>query len=149
YVYTQLLAYKAHFTPGASSIECNLQEEAHHELLLNITPPNLSPDISDYKKIVDPELINGWISNATFSLDPGEEAIVILRVIDTNQLKPGDDDGDAAAQSGGNDFDPGSYAGNVGAVAVSHSSTEETEVAAVTFMILPDTLLSGKAGLEY
>jgi len=149
YVYTQLLAYKAHFTPGASSTECNLQEEAHHELLLNITPPNLSPDISDYKKIVDPELINGWISNATFSLDPGEEAIVILRVIDTNQLKPGDDDGESATQSGGNDFDPASFAGNVGAVAVSHSSTEETEVSAMTFMILPDTLLSGKAGEEY
>jgi len=149
-VYTQLLAYKVHLTPGASSTEaCNLQQEVHHELLLNITPPNLSPDISDYKKIVDPELINGWISNATFSLDPGEEAIVILRVIDTNQLIPGDDDGDLDALTNGDEFDPASYAGNVGAVAVSHSSTDVDEVTAITLMILPDSLPGGTAGTEY
>ncbi len=163
--YNQLLVYKVHKTPGTDG-QCTLQQEEQHELLINIVNPDVSPDISSYEKIVDPELANEDFTNATFSLVPGEEAIVLLRVIDTKTSAPspggfvgfgnfgsfigfGSFGGSSGTSNGTpSNSNPEDYADNVGAVVVSHSSTEGSLVA-ITLQILPDSLDDGKAGVAY
>ena len=68
--YSQLLVYKVHRTPTTDGT-CTLLPNDSHELLLNIENPNVTPDISTYAKIVDPDLANVNFTNATFSLAPG------------------------------------------------------------------------------
>jgi len=165
--YCQLLVYKVHRYPAINPLPneaCTLLYDDSHELLLNIDNPNVTPDIRDYSKIVDPDLANVDFTNATFSLAPGEEAVVILRVIDTTGLflapSPGGFGGftglggfggpasSFGLQSGNPKTDPEDYADNVGAVVISHSSTEGNLVA-ITLQILPDSLDPGKAGIAY
>jgi hypothetical protein len=167
--YCQLLVYKVHRYPASGLLSedeaCTLLFDDQHELLLNIDNPNVTPDISTYSKIVDPDLINVDFTNATFSLAPGEEAVVILRVIDTSNLPPVPSPGGFGGfiglggfgapassfglQSGSTETDPEDYADNVGAVVISHSSTEGDELTAVTFMVLPDPPDPGQAGVAY
>ncbi len=161
--FNQLLVYKVHKAPGSDGETCNLLQVEHHELLLNIVDPDVHPDISTYGKIVDPQLDSGYFTNATFSLGPEEEAIVLLRVIDTKTPvpSPGGFGGfiglggfgaivsSFGAQYNNSAPDPEEYAGNVGAVVISHSSTAGNPITAMTLMILPDELNSGKAGVVY
>lgn len=96
-IYTQLLIYRVHYTPGIAGEElvsentnsenntyqsCTLYDEPHHELLLNLVNPNIvNPNIVN-PNIVNPNIVNAAIENATFTLGPGEEALVDLRVMD-------------------------------------------------------------------
>ncbi len=96
-IYTQLLIYRVHYTPGIAGEElvsennnsenntyqsCELYREPHHELLLNLVNPNIvNPNIVN-PNIVNPNIVNAAIENATFTLGPGEEALVDLRVMD-------------------------------------------------------------------
>jgi len=170
--YSQLLVYKVHRAPATGAPgtegECTLLFDDSHELLLNIDNPNVTPDISEYSKIVDPDLANVHFTNATFSLAPEEEAIVILRVIDTTNIFPAPSTGGfvgfgnlgsfpglgsfggLSGTSNGTqtESDPEEIADNVGAVVISHSSTDGTLVA-ITLQILPDSLDDGKAGVAY
>jgi len=87
-LYLQLLVYKVTATPSGgvdiTGDDCSLKEERHHELLLNVSNPNIvNPNIVN-PNIVNPNIVNGAIENASFSLEPGEEAEVTLRVIDLN-----------------------------------------------------------------
>ena len=157
--YSQLLVYKVHRTPATDGT-CTLLFDNNHELLLNIENPNITPDITTYAKIVDPELANVDFTNATFSLAPGEDAIVILRVIDATGFFPapspggfggfGDFGGFGGALGGQTSpsISPEEFADNVGAVVVSHSSTVG-DITAITLMILPGSLPSGQAGEPY
>jgi hypothetical protein len=91
-VYAQLLVYRVHLTPAVAGAElssaeginaCELKQEPHHELILNIVNPNIrNPNIVN-PNIVNPNIVNSSIENATFSVAPGEEVIVDLRVLDT------------------------------------------------------------------
>jgi hypothetical protein len=94
-VYAQLLVYRVHYMPAVAGAElssdteynnysgCKLYQEPHHELILNIVNPNIvNPNIVN-PNIVNPNIVNSSIENATFSVAPGEEVIVDLRVLDT------------------------------------------------------------------
>jgi hypothetical protein len=91
-VYAQLLVYKVHYTPAVAGAElsaakgisgCELKQEPHHELILNVVNPNIvNPNIVN-PNIVNPNIVNSSIENATFPVGPGEEVIVDLRVLDT------------------------------------------------------------------
>ena len=150
--YSQLLVYKVLRAPAtgapATEGECTLLFDDSHELLLNIDNPNVTPDIDTYAKIVDPELANVGFTNATFSLSPGEYAIVILRVIDTSNPPGSSANGAVRTLNSNQTSDAEEYAGNVGAVVISHSSTEG-DITAITLMVLPDSLPSGQAGVPY
>ncbi len=150
-VYTQLLIFKAHELPGSDG--CSLKNQVQHELLVNIINHDIidSVDLNDIKKLVgDPQL---EFDNATFSLESGESALVMLRVIDTNPSRPWGQGKISKMEAGApiqaqsqtaEDFTKG-----MGAVVVSHTSTGETPVSAITLMIIPTTIPPGKAGESY
>jgi hypothetical protein len=129
--------------------------EAHHELLVNIISPILETlsgwEEEDINKFIgDPEAYNSTINNATFSLAPGEYAVLILRVIDTlpNRVI------EIAATSGTRELsslDPAQITyDEAGSVVVSHTSTESNPVGSASLFILPDLLPSGvRAGQEF
>ncbi len=90
-VYVQLLVYRVHYTPAVTGAElkavgveaCSLKQEPHHELVLNVVNPNIvNPNIVN-PNIVNPNIVNADIENATFSVAPGEEVVVDLRVLDS------------------------------------------------------------------
>jgi hypothetical protein len=82
-IYLQLLVYKEHFNPGLDGSSCELKQEVHHELIANILNPHVrNPHVRNLN-ILDPEILNPAIENATFSIPPGDEVHVILRVVDT------------------------------------------------------------------
>jgi len=92
-VYVQLLVYRVHYTPAVSGAElkaegveaCTLKQEPHHELVLNVVNPNIvNPNIVN-PNIVNPNIVNADIENATFSVAPGEEVVVDLRVLDSGE----------------------------------------------------------------
>jgi hypothetical protein len=97
-VYAQLLVYRVHLTPAVAGAElsssedisaCELKQEPHHELILNVVNPNIvNPNIVN-PNIVNPNIVNASIENATFSVAPGEEVIVDLRVLDTGVAPSG------------------------------------------------------------
>jgi hypothetical protein len=89
-VYLQLLVFKVYYTAaadedgGSGDAACLLKEERHHELLLNVVNPNIvNPNIVN-PNIVNPNIVNESIENATFALAPGEEADVMVRIIQPN-----------------------------------------------------------------
>ena len=141
--YFHLLIFKEHFTPFTDG--CELIPQVYHELLVNIIDPYLlyADDIKDIKQLLgDPQI---EFENATFSLGPGESALVMLRIIDLNPSTPQPE----IAQSSGNTPVAESVVENTGAVVVAHSSTENMPVNAVTLMILPANLADGQAGVSY
>ena len=90
-VYVQLLVYKVHYTPAVAGAElsssgisgCELKQEPHDELVLSVINPNIiNPNIIN-PNIINPNIINSSVENATFSVAPGEEVTVDLRVLDT------------------------------------------------------------------
>jgi uncharacterized delta-60 repeat protein len=101
-VYTQLIVYKANYTPAVAGEKlnseygvdtCKIRKEPNHELILNIVNPNIvnpnivNPNIVNPNivnpNIVNPNIVNASILDASFSLAPEEEAFVDLRVMDT------------------------------------------------------------------
>jgi len=90
-VYVQLLVYRVHYTPAVAGAElkaagvnaCELKKEPHHELVLSVVNPNIiNPNIIN-PNIINPNIINSSIENSTFSVAPGEEVVVDLRVLDS------------------------------------------------------------------
>jgi uncharacterized protein YjbI with pentapeptide repeats len=123
-IYLQLLIYRVHYTPAinpTSSPTCDLKQEHHDELLANIVNPNLiNPNLVN-PNIENPNIENPNIENATFSLAPGEEASVILRIINPTPSM-------TKMVAGGRVFDPTSFASSVGAATTSHSVDSTAEV---------------------
>jgi hypothetical protein len=145
-IYTQLLIFKVHLTPSTDG--CALKYEVGNEPLVNIINPNIigNIDINNIKKIIgDPNI---EFENATFSLNAGEEALVVLRIIDTHQPS-GLSKSFSPAQTSEVPSSAESYAGNLGAIVVSHTSTENNPQNALTLQILPTLLHNGKAGKAY
>ncbi len=149
FVFSQLLIYKVHYTNSTNG--CYLLTEAHHELLVNVINPLLTTDTTGWteteikKFIGDPEAANATIDNATFSLAPGEYAVLILRVIDTkkNRILSA-----SPIRTLSDPFTPApiNY-DEAGSVFVPHSSTETNPTSAASLMILPRSLPLGiKAG---
>ena len=81
----QLLIYKIHTTPAATSMAgaCYLAQKHQDELIANIVGPGIiiNPDIEN-PDIENPDIENPDIENATFWLGPGEQAYITLRVYD-------------------------------------------------------------------
>jgi len=151
FIFTQLLIYKVHYTHSTNG--CYLMTEAHHELLVNIVSPFITTDTTNLninKFLGDPEARNSDINNTTFSLAPGEYAVLILRVIDTNENRVVE----STATSGTkalSSLDPAQITyDEAGSVVVSHTSTESNPVGSASLFILPDPLPSGvKAGTTF
>ncbi len=81
-IQAQLLIYQIYKTPDEYSGDgsCELGVQEHHDLVLNIINPDImNPDIMN-ADFLNPDIMNPDIMNATFSLDPGAEARVILRL---------------------------------------------------------------------
>ena len=117
-IYLQLLIYRVHYTPGISKTDCDLKKERHDELLANIINPNLiNPNLVN-PNLENPNLENPNLENATFSLAPGDEASVILRIVNPTPSM-------AKMVAGGRVFDPQSFAASVGAGTTSHSADTE------------------------
>ena len=152
FIYTQLLIYQVHYTHSTDG--CYLLTEAHHELLVNVISPILTTDTTGWtlaeinKFIGDPEVYNSLIENATFSLEPDEYAVLMLRVIDT---KPNRVVGTSAIRVLSSDFTPAPITfDEAGSVSVPHASTKSNPTGSASLMILPDALPSGvKAGQEF
>ena len=123
-IFLQLLIYRVHYTPAinpTSSPTCDLKQEHHDELLANIVNPNLiNPNLVN-PNIENPNIENPNIENATFSLAPGEEASVVLRIINPTPSM-------TKMVAGGRVFDPTSFASSVGAATTSHSVDSTAEV---------------------
>jgi len=86
-IYTQLLIYKTHktpttdYNPDETGTGCESGEEQHDELLANIINPNIfNPNIFN-PNIFNPNIFNASIENATFSVAPGEEVNIMLRLV--------------------------------------------------------------------
>ena len=148
YVFSQLLIYKVHYTQSTNG--CYLLTEAHHELIVNVNNPLVTTDTTGWtqadinKFIGDPEAWNSLIENATFSLAPGEHAVLMLRIMD---LKPvGSKELSKVRTLSSSPLD---YADEAGSVVVSHGSTENNPVGSASLMILPDALPSGIAGQDF
>ncbi|MFC2160732.1 carboxypeptidase regulatory-like domain-containing protein [Acidobacteriota bacterium] len=153
-IYSQLLIYKAHYTPSsdpnAADDPCALKQTPHHELLLNISNPNIFNINIVNPNIFNPNIFNSAVENATFHLSPGEEAYVILRMIeeDPSQVK---------TLSSGKTFKVQSFAQNLGASATSQAvDTEESlqgedvpEVDTTELMILSSDLAPAIVGEYY
>jgi hypothetical protein len=78
----QLLIYRVAGTPTSDG--CQLTEEEHHELLLALENPSLlDPGLRH------PGLRHPGLRHNTFFLAPGEEAVVTLRLIDTEPSSGG------------------------------------------------------------
>jgi Tol biopolymer transport system component/DNA-binding beta-propeller fold protein YncE len=127
-IYLQLLIYRVHYTPAVnatSSSSCDLKQERHDELVANIANPNIiNPNIVN-PNIENPNIENPNIENATFSLAPGEEASVILRVVDPTPYQ-------AKALASGNVFNPQSFASSVGAATTSQAVDSTDDAAGKT-----------------
>jgi len=124
--------------------ECDLGAEEHHELLLSLEDPSpLSPS----RRHID--LQNPSRRHNTFFLAPGEEAVVILRLIDPGPSP----EPEATTQStqttsgdgtSGESFDPDFYAGTVTGAFIPQAANENGEIEAEAFMwIYTSTLPDG------
>lgn len=153
----QLLVFKVHYlsdTPLVPSFtDCILRRQVQHELLVNITPDIISDvDPGQIRKILgDPQT---EIENATFSLNPGDEALVILRFIHTDKVPRAPAQGilSETARLSQLSTEVQEYADTFGGVVVSHDSTEDTYDISqndLTLMILPASLPDGQAGKSY
>lgn len=81
----QLLIYKQHSTPTTTITGCNVVDQPHQELLVNIIDPNiLNPNILN-PNILNPNILNPDIRNASFSLGPDERAQIALRILDLDR----------------------------------------------------------------
>jgi putative Ig domain-containing protein len=69
----QLIVNKSYLTPVSAN--CVLREETQNTLQTNI----LHPTISDGSDLGNPDVANPDVANATFSLQPGENALITLR----------------------------------------------------------------------
>jgi len=151
-VYLHLLIFKVHITPSTDG--CAMKDQAQHELLVNIAPPEVifTVDPEDIEELIGNPYVEEF-ENATFSLGPGEEGLVILRVIDTHQGNPqggGSSSLSMTAQGESTEStEAENFAGNLGGLAVTHTSTEGVPVNAITLMILPTSLPPGQAGKSY
>jgi hypothetical protein len=83
-ILAQLLVYRVYKTPAehgsSSDASCDLREQQHHELILNIINPEIENPEIENPEIENPEIENPEIENATFNLEPDGEALVLLRL---------------------------------------------------------------------
>lgn len=81
----QLIIYRNYTTP--IDADCNLSEEVHQELLVNVVNPDfydletLEQDLAN-PRLMNPRLMNPRLMNQTFALAPGDTVYATLRVID-------------------------------------------------------------------
>ncbi|MFZ2054567.1 MAG: FG-GAP-like repeat-containing protein [Candidatus Aminicenantales bacterium] len=130
-VYAQLLIYRVHYTPSGDYYEqtenpCELREERHHELLLNVSNPNIRNSNIVNPNIRNPNIRNGGLENATFAVPPGEEVEAILRVIDFAPSAQGQ----FRVMQSGAAFNVQEFIESIGFAATSHAY--DTEVAGTT-----------------
>ena len=151
----QLLVYKVFRTPGTNRITCELQDSRQEELILNITNPNLNPDTSNINigDIFDADLnlTQSFLLNATFSLAPGDEAVVVLRVIDPRgpQYLSREETMAIAANENDPTTQAEKVANDLGALVISHESSGPAQGVAGSLQILPDDLPEGEATVPY
>ena len=145
-IYAQLLIYRVYYTPAGdedltTSDPCKLKEDRHHELLLNSLNPNLvNPNLVN-PNLVNPNLVNAAIENATFSLAPGDEALITLRVIDPDKSVP-------KILTTGLAFNMQTFLESLGAAVTAHAvNTEEAKLGETTPPAVATKLVIGSAAL--
>ncbi|MBA7674774.1 hypothetical protein ES703_82999 [subsurface metagenome] len=83
-IYVQLLVYKTTYMPVTNGVDCEQRYAPQTQLLANITNPGIwSPGIWS-PGIWSTNMFNAAIENATFSIPPGDEVNVLLRLIEEN-----------------------------------------------------------------
>jgi photosystem II stability/assembly factor-like uncharacterized protein len=165
-LYAQLIVYKVHTTPavagealaeamGKDINSCELKQEPHHEILLNIVNPDLvNPHIRN-PNLLNPHIRNAAIENATFVLGPGEEAIVNLRIIESHEAQT--TKAMTTLQGFELPVDVGSFIESVGAAVTAQSvdsedaeqGIEEPKTDATALVITTSALPPGTIGLAY
>ena len=149
-IYTQLLIFRLHNVPATNGDDCD-RVGAQHELLVNAVP-NIITDI-DPAKIKDytSDPYQNPFEKTAFSLRAWEKALIVLRFIDTKEPPPPPPQGGGMTVSTmRTQSDPSSLAEEVGAIIVSHNSTEQNEVNAITkLMIGPAAPVTLEAGDYY
>ena len=169
-IYAQLIVYKVYLTPAVAGEAlqqnngvdgCELKLEPHHEILLNVINPNIINSNIINPNIENPHIRNAAIENATFVLDPGEEAIVNLRVIETSQAQTSGSQlktlGKSGAQGFELPFNIESFVESVGGAVTSQSvdsqdaaqGIEVPPAAATILLISTASLPPGAIGLAY
>ena len=151
-LYSQLLVYRIHRTPATTKGAetgwdfCELTDETHHELLVNIANPTI-PNVNIANvNIANDNIINDAIMNAPFFLAPGEEAVVALRISEPN---PG------IRVTGSSMFLQQTYQDfedTLGAAVVSHAANTDTgtrQVTSTPFKIMTFSLPGGIEGVPY
>lgn len=147
-LFLQLIIYKVHYTPGTdifATDSCVLKEVPHHELLANIVNPNIAnPNIAN-PNIANPNIANPNIANASFSVAPGEEVIVNLRLIDPPQSS-------SQASISARIQEVQDFANSFGGGVTSHSANSGDEIppaAASKLVIGTSSLPPGFVGATY
>jgi len=152
-IQAQLLIYKVYTTPfvdnsGSSNGDpCQLQEQEHQQLILNILNPDIeNPDIEN------PDIENPDIMNATFSLAPDEKALVVLRLWDPGINTQATSRGMRALNS--TPFNP--LTDLIGTVGAHEGNTEDRQEGNYTnpgdadsLLIATESLDSGEVGKDY
>jgi uncharacterized delta-60 repeat protein len=155
-IYMQLLIYRVHYTPSADfweepaggtlsvnteDAQCDLKVEPHHELILNVVNPNiLNPNIAN-PNILNPNILNAAIENTVFSLEPGEEVAINLRVVEP-------DPSDFKVLSDGSFFDVESFLLDVGVSATGHAvNTVDAQNGIKTPPVFATQLIIGNTSL--
>jgi hypothetical protein len=83
----QLLIYRVTTTP-TSNIDCELDEEEHHELILSIEQPGPRHPGVKLEDLQNPGPRHPGPRHNAFFLAPGEEAVITLRLIDPKNPHP-------------------------------------------------------------
>ncbi|MGB2764155.1 MAG: LamG-like jellyroll fold domain-containing protein, partial [Candidatus Aminicenantaceae bacterium] len=157
-IQAQLLIYKVYTTPfvdnsGSSNGDpCQLQEQEHQQLILNILNPDIeNPDIEN-PDIENPDIENPDIMNATFSLAPDEKALVVLRLWDPGINSQATSRGMRALNS--TPFNP--LTDLIGTVGAHEGNTEDRQEGNYTnpgdadsLLIATESLDSGEVGQDY
>jgi uncharacterized delta-60 repeat protein len=149
-IYAQLLVYRVHKVPGVlystggssgTIQDCHLREEEQDELLLNVANPNIgNPNVAN-PNVANPNVENPNIENATFSVPPGGEVTVVLRVVNPTPTK-------VLAMANGTTFDLEDFCESVGAAATAQTvNTIEAQTGVTTPPVIATKLIIATAAL--
>lgn len=140
-IFVQLIVYRTSYTPTTNGLDCGLKSEPHHELLSNIVNPNMFNPNMFNPNMFNPNMFNAGIENATFSVPPGDEVSVLLRLIEENPAE-------AKFLANGELFDLKTFAEETGGgVTAQEVNTEDAQAGITTPPAASTKLLVGTSHL--
>jgi hypothetical protein len=149
-IYVQLIVFKTTQMPITNGEDCALLGAPQDELLANIINPNMFNPNMFSPNMFSPNMFNAAIENATFSVPPGDEVNVVLRLIEENPTQ-------TKFLQTGEIFDLKTFAGGIGGgVTPQQVNTKDAEAgiriprAAATYLVIGTAALSdGTVEVEY